>query len=51
MKQFLKCYEINEKASTHFIKMFHQFTTEKYDIAIKGNIVIYSERQELTPIL
>ena len=27
--------EINETASKHFIKKFHQFSKEKYDVAIK----------------
>ena len=39
MKPFLlievPCCEINETASTHFIKTFHQFATVKYGIAIK----------------
>ena len=39
MKPFLlievPCCEINETASTHFIKKFHQFATVKYGIAIK----------------
>ena len=38
MKPFLMievpCCEINETASTHLIKMFHQFTTEKFDITL-----------------